>query len=162
MSATTAKKKTPTRPRKEAVASIAGTAPVLDEKSLDALLRTINPDGPINEDGSITPVSIGKRGALPNQLVKIFDIDGRDFFIPERPPALLTIQFMREARNPRVGKEQATENFLLDLIGAEAAEILRTDRRVMEEDIADIFTIVGKVAFGSINRMREAMEAGNS
>lgn len=164
MSAGTAKKKaTPTRTRKEAaVANLAANAPMLTEEEMDDLLRRVNPDGPINEDGSITPVSIGRRGALPNQLVKIFDADGRDFFIPERPPAMLTMQFMRDARNPRVGKDQATENFLLDLIGAEACEILRTDRRVTEEDVADIFTIVGRVAFGAIRRMQEAMDSGNS
>src|SRR3954447_7786570 len=96
----------------------------------DAQMREIAPNGPITEDGSIRPIEIGVTPDL--KLIHLFTLDGKRYFIPEKPPPFVTMTFMREARDPKIGQDQAIENFLYRLLGNEAKEALESSPLVSE------------------------------
>jgi hypothetical protein len=117
-------------------------------------------DGPIGEDGSIRPVKIGKRGRKAPEMVTIFEIDGTEYQIPAKPSPAILIKFMREARSKKIGRNQAVENLLMTLLGQDALDALAESPDVTEEDVADVFTIVGHIGFGAFQKLQETA-AGN-
>lgn len=127
-------------------------------QEFDQLITAPDEDGyvPVNDDGTVNPVRIGKRGRTPNPMVDLFELDGVMHQIPEKPSPVLTLKFLREARDRRVGVDKAIENLLLTLLGQDALDALAESPEVTEDDVADVFKIVGHIAFGALKRMREA------
>lgn len=153
-----------TQPRKRAPRRTASAGPAAEvsptQGEFDAELRALaveaGQESPIGEDGSITAVRIGKRGRTPNPVVDLFDLDGVMYQIPSRPSPAMLMVFFREARNKRIGTSVATENLLMNMIGEEAMAALVASPEVTEQDMADILTIVGRVAFGTLAKVGEA------
>lgn len=112
-------------------------------------------DGPIAEDGSIRPVKMGKTA---REMVDVFELDGKMYRVPKRINPMLTMRWQREART--VGQYAATENLLLTLLGQDAVDALAESPEVDEEDIAKVFAIVGHLAFGTAQKVQEAV-SGN-
>lgn len=146
-----------------AAAATAARAQVADEfealaQEFDQLITAPAEDGyvPINDDGTVNPVRIGKRGRTPNPMVDLFELDGVMYQVPEKPSPVVTLKFLREARDRRIGVDKATENLLMALLGRDALDALAESPEVTEEDVADVFKIVGHIAFGALRRMREA------
>lgn len=130
----------------------------LSDEELAALARAMpSEDGPIAEDGSIRPVQIGKRGRTPNEMTTIFTLDGTDYAIPAKPSPALVLKWMRACRVPKgAGKAKAkaivyaaTEDVLMTLLGQEALDALAESPDVTNDDMADIFAIVGTIFFGA-------------
>jgi hypothetical protein len=157
----------PTRPKKAAAkrpkASPASPGPLVTEEDVTAALAAVE-NSPIGEDGTIRPVRIGKSGRTPNQMVDLFELDGRMYQIPEKGKPAATLQFLRDLRDTSVPaamrQDAAVENFLIRLIGHDAWQALGDSPDTTEEDIALVLLIVQKIAFGAVRRMREAQ--GNS
>jgi hypothetical protein len=145
---------TPKRPAKKAPARL--KAPMsLDE--LDEQLRDIDPSV-FDESGNIAPLDLDEREEAPEE--HLFTLDGRRYMIPKEVPPILTMTFMREARDPRIGREYATERYLNAVLGEENLDALSKSRKVTAEDIAVIYTAVGRKAFGALKVIETAQ--GNS
>lgn len=141
----------PTKPRKAA----AKKAPDV-EPDLSTLADEPAHEGPIGEDGEIRPVKIGKRGRKAPEMVTIFEIDDVEYQIPAKPSPAVLIKFMREARSKKIGRAQAAENLLVTLLGQDALDALAESQDVTEEDVADVFTIVGHIGFGAFQKLQAA------
>lgn len=89
-------------------------------------------------------------------MVTIFAIDDVDYQIPAKPSPAVLIKFMREARNKKIGRNRAAENLLVTLLGQEALDALAESPDVTEEDVADVFAIVGHVGFGAFKKLQDA------
>lgn len=151
MSAPTPRKRAP---RKQAAVV---AEPETTGADLEALAKELDErDGPIGEGGEIRPVQIGKRGRKAPEMVTIFEIDGTEYKIPAKPSPAVLIRFMREARNKKVGRNQAVENLLVTLLGQDALDALAESPDVTEEDVADVFTIVGHIGFGAFAKLQDA------
>jgi hypothetical protein len=156
----------PTRPKKAAAKrpkAAPPPSPLVTEEDVTAALAAVE-NSPIAEDGTIRPVRIGKSGRTPNQMVDLFELDGRMYQIPEKGKPAATLQFLRDLRDTSVPaamrQDAAVENFLIRLIGHDAWQALGDSPDTTEEDIALVLLIVQKIAFGAVRRMREAQ--GNS
>lgn len=110
----------------------------------------------LDADGPIEPVRIGKRGRTPNPMVDLFELDGRMYRIPSKPSPALILRFQRDLR--KQGRDEAVANLLTTLLGQEALDALAESPEVQEEDVADVFGIVARVAFGGIKRLQEASD----
>ena len=143
-------------PRKAAAKAAAPAETALTDGELAALSDEPAHEGPIGEDGQIRPVQIGKRGRKAPEMVTIFTIDDVDYKIPAKPSPAILIKFMREARNRKIGRNQAVENLLVTLLGQEALDALAESPDVTEEDVADVFTIVGHIGFGAFAKLQGA------
>lgn len=149
----------PTKPRKTRSPKAAPSP----EPDVEALRAELDAAAPVGEDGSIQPVQIGKRGRAGQEMVTIFTLDGEDYSIPKNPNPALTLRFMRQARDPKIGAATATGNLMLSLLGQEALDALADSPETSEEDVADVFAIVTRVAFDSITRISQKDgPAGNS
>lgn len=158
MSAPTRKRATP---KKAAPATAEAPATVEEfDAELRGLAEEAGTEFPIAEDGSITPVKIGKRGRTPNPMLDLFEIDGVMYRVPAKPSPALMLTFFREARNKKVGKDAAVENLLLGMIGEDGMAALMASPEVTDEDMADILTIVSHIAFGTLSKLTGA--SGNS
>jgi hypothetical protein len=122
------------------------------EAALDEIVET-------DDDGRIKPVEIGKRGRTPNQLVHLFTLDGRKFYVPEKPSPMVTLRFLRTMRTE--GQAAAVEELLLKTLGQEAVDALAASPDVEDEDMAAIFGAITKIVFGNLSKQQEATQ-GNS
>lgn len=129
--------------------------------SIDDLLAAqgyVGDEKPIGPNGEIRPVRIGKRGRTPNPMVDLFELDGVMYQIPSAPPPILVFRYQQDVlRAMRVKDDkrreaahyEATTKFLTSLLGQEAMDALAESPDTTEEDIADVFAIVSRIAFGS-------------
>lgn len=142
----TPKQKKPTLPK-----------PPRSLEELDEQLAAIDPSV-FDENGNIAPLDLDEREDAPEE--HLFTLDGRKYTIPAEVPPILTMTFMREARDPRIGREYATERYLNAVLGEENLDVLSRSRKVSAEDIAVIYTAVGRKAFGALKVIETAQ--GNS
>lgn len=142
----TPKQKKPTSPK-----------PPRSLEELDEQLAAIDPSV-FDENGNIAPLDLDEREDAPAE--HLFTLDGRKYMIPAEVPPILTMTFMREARDPRIGREYATERYLNAVLGEENLDVLSRSRKVSTEDIAVIYTAVGRKAFGALKVIETAQ--GNS
>lgn len=143
----------------------------LSEDELAALARTEpGGGGPVQEDGTIRPVQIGKRGrsASSVEMTTVFILDDVEYQIPTRPNPALVLRWMMDSRMPKGVKVnskrgraiayQATENVLMTLLGKEALDALAASPDVEQEDVADVFAIVSHIFFGAHKALQQAAD----
>lgn len=171
MAATTkkapAKKGGGKKPRRNELAedapqAVRDLADLHDEQDEAGLFAGDQPDedtaqhSPIGPDGEIRPVQIGKRGRAGQKMVTIFTLDGRDYRVPERLGPAAIIKFQKDLR--KRGRDHALWELMLTLLGQEALDRLAESPDVSVEDVADVFAIVAHIAFGSLEKLREASD----
>lgn len=158
----TEKKAKPTRSRAQAAEDAA-----LDSVDIDTLAESLNDTGVIGPDGEIRPVQIGKRGRPGQEMEHIFSLDDVDYFIPKNPNRLLLVTYLRKVAaahrisdpvKSQAAQDAATLDLLMQLLGEEATTALMTSPDTTDEDIADVFTAVTKVAMGAVAKLREAAQ----
>lgn len=142
----------PTKPRK-AAAKKAKPEPEpepevdLSTAELLAVEQAIRGDGgPVDADGQIRPLEIGRAGRTPNPRVWIFTLDGKDYTCPSKPNPALTLRFQRDLR--RHGRDEAVANLLVSMLGADALDALAESPDVGEEEMAQVFSRVAIVLWG--------------
>lgn len=154
-----AKKSGPTPKRSPRAAAKQPTEDLLTEEDLLKLREELeSDDGPIGPDGEIRPVEIGKSGRVGVEMVHIFSIDDEKFFIPKDPNPAVMIQFMRELRDKRIGRDQAVENALLTVLGPGPLEALAASPQTSPEDVAKVFVVAAHIFFGALAKMRKAAD----
>lgn len=145
MSAPTAKKKAPA---KRSAPRIIETAPIADAPMPDV--------GKAFDDAGFdsTPVILGKKGRAVRAIVPLFtNSAGRKFSMTE-PSPLLIFEYLERLRTQ--GHESATPWFLSQAMGEEARVALATDNDASEEDIARVYSLVSRCAFGAVSKYVEA------
>lgn len=115
-------------------------------------------DSPIGPDGEIRPVEIGRAGKAGPEMVHIFSIGGEKFFVPKTPSPAIMLRFMREARDKRVGRDVAVERALISMLGKQGLDALAESEETTDDDVANVFIIVGHILFGAIKRWRAAAD----
>lgn len=107
----------------------------------------------VNEDGTINPVRIGKRGRKGEDAPKshhVFTlgtgVDEVQYFVNE-PNVAMVMQYLTNIR--KVGRGAAIETMAFGMLGEAALSALAGDPEVEPEDVADVFTAVGSIFFGS-------------
>lgn len=116
------------------------------------------PESPVGPDGAIRPVEVGWAGIAGPAMAHIFSIEGKKYFIPERPSPAIMLRFMREVRDPRVGRDAAVDNAMMALLGKPALDALCEYPQTTDEDVANVFIIVGHIMFGAVKRWRAAAD----
>lgn len=154
MSAPTAKK----RVKKAAAPAVRAE----DDVDIEALAVSLTDVGPIGPDGEVRPVQIGKRGRPGVEMVHIFSLDDTDYFIPKKPNRLLLVGYLRSMKKARTQDEQdaATLDLLLSLLGKNAVDALQNSPLTTDDDVADVLTIVTKIAFAAIADLK-GLASGN-
>lgn len=126
------------------------TPEVLDEELTEEELAELAEKPAEDDDGEIRPVVIGKRGRkgdTKGELTTIFELDEVKYQIPKEPSPALALRFLRDLS--RHGRLVAVERMAFTLLGENALEALAASPDVEIEDVADVFTIVGRIFFES-------------
>jgi hypothetical protein len=96
--------------------------------------------------------------APPVEMVKVFTLDDRDYYIPKTPPASAVLAFMRVAQEE--GEAAGNALLLRLLIGEENYAALESCPTLTFEQYGTIVTIVNKHSVGLFQRFLAA--SGNS
>lgn len=116
-------------------------------------------DAVFADDGGIKPLKIGEGSVAAVPMIDLFELNGTMYQCPERPSGAMILRFMREARNPKVGRDGALVNLMSNLLGEDALNAMSESTKVSDQDIADVFAIIGRIAYIGIGRFNEL--AGN-
>lgn len=127
------------------------------EAETDALFQEV-PDSPIGPDGEIRPVEVGRAGKAGPDMTHIFTVDGQKYFVPKTPHPAIMLRFMREVRDKRVGRDAAIENAMMAMLGKKRLDALCEADEVTDEDVANVFIIVGHILFTAIKRWRTRVD----
>lgn len=113
----------------------------------------------VNDDGSINPVEIGKRGRTPNPMVTLFVLDGVEYQVPSKPSPALMQRWLRDVR--KKGASAATAMLLDTMLGEEALDALAESTEVDEEDMLGIYTALTHLAFGRFAQAKDGETASD-
>lgn len=144
----TTKKRTPKR-RTPAPISASAVSDLIDARLASGSVAA----SVINDDGTINPVEIGRAGRVPNELVTLFTLDGKNYKVPQKPSPALMQRFLRDAR--KHGPAMATSVLLDTMLGEEALDALAESPEVTDEDMARIYTALTHIAFGKVAKKAE-------
>lgn len=131
-------------------ADIAAMEADLDAKFAEA--------GPIGPDGEIRPVEVGKAGKAGSDLTHIFTLEGTKYYIPKKPPIAVMLRFMREVRDKRIGRYAAVEHAMISMLGKSKLDALCDNEDTSDDDVANVFIIVGHVLFTAIKNWRSKVD----
>lgn len=123
------------------------------DAEVETLIRDV-PDGPIGPDGEIRPVEVGRAGKPGPDMTHIFTVDGEKYYVPKSPHPAIMLRFMRQIRDQRIGRDEAIENAMLAMLGKKRLDALCEAEEVTDEDVANVFIIVGHILFTAIKRWR--------
>jgi hypothetical protein len=153
MSAPTAKKKAPAkRAAKPPLPSVALTD--TPDYGVGATLDAAGFEAPAGG------VQLGKKGRGERVVVPLFTTSAGKSYSMYEPSPLLCMEYLDRLRAPG-GSDTATPWFMQLAMGEEARLALATDPDASPEDIANVYGIVARVAFGAVKKFRETVE-GNS
>ena len=144
------KKPTATKAREELVVSDADLARM--EEELEGQFRS--DEGPIDSEGNIRPVEVGRAGKAGPELVHVFTLENVEYRVPKNPSPAIMLRFMRDLRDRRVGQDAAVERAMMAILGKNALDALAESDETTEDDVADVFTIMGHILFGALKRWR--------
>lgn len=147
MAGTSTSKKRPTKSRTTIPTS--AVSDLIDERLASGSVAA----SVINDDGTINPVEIGRAGRVPNELVTLFTLDGKDYKVPQKPSPAIMQRFLRDAR--KHGPAMATSVLLDTMLGEEALDALAESPEVTDEDMARIYTALTHIAFGKVAKKAE-------
>jgi hypothetical protein len=82
------------------------------------------------------------------ELVELFSIDDRSYFIPKEISPSVSLRFMRAARS--TGMEIAMADLLESMLGEEAFEALANYKHITTQQFADLMDLVRRHAMGAI------------
>lgn len=102
---------------------------------------------------------LSSKNAIPeDQMVPVFELDGRTYYIPEKPPASAMLAMLRVSLEQ--GDSYGQIELLRRLLGEENYAALESCPTLEFEDFNTILAIVGKHSIGMWESFRAA--AGNS
>lgn len=126
------------------------------EAELDAKFADTGPIGP---DGEIRPVEVGKAGKAGTEMVHIFSLNGEKFYIPKRPPIAVMLRFMRDVRKKGEGaRYAAVEQAMMSMLGKSKLDALCDSEDTSDDDVANVFIIVGHVLFTAIKNWKAKVD----
>jgi len=94
------------------------------------------------------PVQIGQREPEPVEMRTLFVIDGTEYKVPAKPDPRLGLRFIREARDPQIGANEALARLTVDFLGEDNLRALEESPKTTASDIADVFTIIQRIVLG--------------